>query len=149
MVYFGEASSAAEVVSSSSKGAKRIHNIVKATLIRGASLGDAMLLIFALYFHSVFEGIAIGVAWRVDLLNSQHQHLPRSEVGTRSRDARRRSTSYQRLHRVLCAKTPGALQLQRQLQQQHFSIATQDFRITFLNMMDICYVFLSIIKTIS
>ncbi|CAM6095350.1 unnamed protein product [Calypogeia fissa] len=39
-----------------------IHNIVKATLMRRASLGDAMLLIFALCFHSVFEGIAIGIA---------------------------------------------------------------------------------------
>lgn len=47
-----------------------VHNIVKATLIHTTSLGDAVLLMFALCFHSVFEGIAIGVsvtshdAWR-------------------------------------------------------------------------------------
>ncbi|KAG6552069.1 hypothetical protein Mapa_006377 [Marchantia paleacea] len=37
-------------------------HMVQATLIHSASLGDAVLLIIALCFHSVFEGIAIGVA---------------------------------------------------------------------------------------
>lgn len=35
---------------------------VKETLIHKTSYGDAILLILALCFHSVFEGIAIGVA---------------------------------------------------------------------------------------
>eukprot|EP00249_Psilotum_nudum_P014644 c24935_g1_i1 orf=45-1136(-) len=39
-----------------------VRNIVKATLIRTTSTGDSILLIIALCFHSVFEGIAIGVA---------------------------------------------------------------------------------------
>ncbi|KAG6550990.1 hypothetical protein Mapa_007605 [Marchantia paleacea] len=36
--------------------------LVKATLIPKVSFGDAVLLVFALCFHSIFEGIAIGVA---------------------------------------------------------------------------------------
>lgn len=39
-----------------------VRNIVKATLIQTASFGDSILLIVALCFHSLFEGIAIGVA---------------------------------------------------------------------------------------
>lgn len=39
-----------------------VQNIVKATLIQTASFGDSILLIVALCFHSLFEGIAIGVA---------------------------------------------------------------------------------------
>ncbi|CAM6093732.1 unnamed protein product [Calypogeia fissa] len=39
-----------------------VQNLVKATLIHKASVGDALLLMLALCFHSVFEGIAIGVA---------------------------------------------------------------------------------------
>lgn len=35
---------------------------VKATLVKTTSFGDTILLILALCFHSVFEGIAIGVA---------------------------------------------------------------------------------------
>lgn len=35
---------------------------VKATLVHRTSFGDTVLLILALCFHSVFEGIAIGVA---------------------------------------------------------------------------------------
>lgn len=39
-----------------------LRNIVKATLIPTSSFADSALLIIALCFHSVFEGIAIGVA---------------------------------------------------------------------------------------
>ncbi|GLJ43827.1 hypothetical protein SUGI_0912480 [Cryptomeria japonica] len=39
-----------------------IYQEVKAPLPSSASLGDSLLLIVALCFHSVFEGIAIGVA---------------------------------------------------------------------------------------
>lgn len=35
---------------------------VKATLVKSTTFGDTLLLIIALCFHSVFEGIAIGVA---------------------------------------------------------------------------------------
>ncbi|KAL3503609.1 hypothetical protein ACH5RR_038058 [Cinchona calisaya] len=38
------------------------HHFSKAPLATAASLGDSVLLIVALCFHSVFEGIAIGVA---------------------------------------------------------------------------------------
>ncbi|KAL3508384.1 hypothetical protein ACH5RR_027785 [Cinchona calisaya] len=38
------------------------HHFSKAPLVSAASLGDSVLLIVALCFHSVFEGIAIGVA---------------------------------------------------------------------------------------
>eukprot|EP01018_Ginkgo_biloba_P003680 Gb_40083 [translate_table: standard] len=39
-----------------------LHMQVKASLISTTSVGDSVLLILALCFHSVFEGIAIGVA---------------------------------------------------------------------------------------
>eukprot|EP01018_Ginkgo_biloba_P003679 Gb_40082 [translate_table: standard] len=48
-----------------------VHLQVKGSLINTTSVGDSILLILALLFHSVFEGIAIGVAeskgytWRV------------------------------------------------------------------------------------
>lgn len=38
------------------------HNSARVTLATAASLGDSILLIVALCFHSIFEGIAIGVA---------------------------------------------------------------------------------------
>ncbi|CAM6128992.1 unnamed protein product [Calypogeia fissa] len=47
------------------------HTTVKATLIHKASLGDAMLLMLALCFHSVFEGIAIGVSWIFTTMESK------------------------------------------------------------------------------
>jgi len=44
---------------------------VKETLVHRTSVGDVLLLILALCFHSIFEGIAIGVAGlfrdRIDL----------------------------------------------------------------------------------
>eukprot|EP01018_Ginkgo_biloba_P003678 Gb_40081 [translate_table: standard] len=45
-----------------SKGTEGLHMQVKASLISTTSVGDSVLLILALCFHSVFEGIAIGVA---------------------------------------------------------------------------------------
>ncbi|KAJ7526315.1 hypothetical protein O6H91_16G001700 [Diphasiastrum complanatum] len=39
-----------------------VKNVLTATTVKSASLGDALLLIVALCFHSIFEGIAIGVA---------------------------------------------------------------------------------------
>lgn len=44
------------------KEVPEVKNVVKATLIRRSSFADAVLLMVALCFHSVFEGIAIGVA---------------------------------------------------------------------------------------
>ncbi|CAM6086459.1 unnamed protein product [Calypogeia fissa] len=51
------------------------HTTVKATLIHKVSLGDAMLLMLALCFHSVFEGIAIGVSCEFYLF-----HPPQTEA---------------------------------------------------------------------
>ncbi|KAJ9672370.1 hypothetical protein PVL29_025834 [Vitis rotundifolia] len=45
----------------SGKDGKEVHS-VNSPLKTATSLGDSILLIFALCFHSVFEGIAIGVA---------------------------------------------------------------------------------------
>jgi zinc transporter 1/2/3 len=39
---------------------KEVH--IDPTLLRSTSFGDTLLLILALCFHSVFEGIAVGVA---------------------------------------------------------------------------------------
>jgi zinc transporter 1/2/3 len=42
------------------------HDYSVASMLRNAStLGDSILLIVALCFHSVFEGIAIGVAGKM------------------------------------------------------------------------------------
>ncbi|KAL0443287.1 UNVERIFIED_CONTAM: Zinc transporter 11 [Sesamum latifolium] len=47
---------------SDSKSQENATDFTKASLATAASLGDSILLIAALCFHSVFEGIAIGVA---------------------------------------------------------------------------------------
>ncbi|KAG5254684.1 zinc transporter [Salix suchowensis] len=57
----------------------------KPTLSTASSLGDSILLIFALCFHSVFEGIAIGVAeteadaWRALWTITLHKILRQSQ----------------------------------------------------------------------
>lgn len=52
-----------------------VQDVVKATLIQRASFGDAVLLMFALCFHSVFEGIAIGVAGKLRSVSPAHISL--------------------------------------------------------------------------
>ena len=41
---------------------KEVHVDVNPEFLRTTSFGDALLLILALCFHSVFEGIAVGVS---------------------------------------------------------------------------------------
>ncbi|KAL2610921.1 hypothetical protein R1flu_022613 [Riccia fluitans] len=49
-------------VSKEQEETQHSHHFVKVSVIPSAPLGDALLLILALCFHSVFDGIAIGVA---------------------------------------------------------------------------------------
>ncbi|KAH7282388.1 hypothetical protein KP509_35G028300 [Ceratopteris richardii] len=63
-------------------------NAVGAALVTQSSLSDTILLIFALCFHSVFEGIAIGVAatkadaWRALWTISLHKVFAAIAMGT-------------------------------------------------------------------